>query len=179
MSDKKNSDHLSIPSSKHGPLLLVGSDVRKLVFDGYPAHNVLGCDLRQEFIDSGYDLYNDKESSQIQFFTSDIFDIPVKLADTPSLVDVSNVTTLEQLRGPITHFYTGALFHLFDESTQYELGRRVAILVKLQPGTIIFGRHQGLAQEGYIDDHMGRCALCQSFSPICSTPDYHFDNINH
>ena len=34
----------------------MGTDVRKLVADGYPGANVLGCDLRRAFIDSGYTL---------------------------------------------------------------------------------------------------------------------------
>ncbi|KAK7676270.1 hypothetical protein QCA50_020771 [Cerrena zonata] len=94
--------------------------------------------------------------SPIHFFTSDIFDIPVELADTPPLIEISKVTEIGQLRGAISHFYTGALFHLFDEPTQYQLACRVASLLKLQPGSVIFGRHQGLPEECYIDDHMGR-----------------------
>lgn len=142
-------------------IFTVGSDVRKLVFDGYPADRVIGCDLRQEFIDAGHELYHDNNNNPIHFFTSDIFDIPVKLVNSPQApgVDVPHVTELEQLRGVTTHFYTGALFHLFNESTQHELALRVASLIKPQSGSVIFGRHQGLSKERYIDDHMGRFVL--------------------
>ena len=136
----------------------VGSEVRKIVADGYPVSNVLGADLRQEFIDLGYKLYG--PSQDIHFFTSDIFEVPfpytrgTPLDETP----LSRVSTLSQLRGRITHFYTGALFHLFDESTQYALALRVAGLLIREPGAVIFGRHQGLHQAGMIDDHLGRYA---------------------
>lgn len=134
----------------------MGSDVRKLVLDGYPARNVAGVDLRQQFLDLGYRLYG--SSWDINFFTSDIFNVPypfskdASIDDTP-ILDVKNLT---QLRGRITHFYTGALFHLFDEATQYALALRVAELLKREPGAIVFGRHQGLSEAGYINDHLGR-----------------------
>lgn len=140
----------------------MGTDVRKLVADGYPASNVLGCDLRQEFIEYGYKLFKDKDHCTIHFFASDIFEVPYPLpTDQASavLVDVSNIKDLKQLYGRVDHFYTGALFHLFDQSTQYALALRVAQLLKCTPGAIAFGRHQGLEEEGYINDHLARYAV--------------------
>jgi len=146
----------------------MGSDVRKLVTDGYPADNVFGCDLRPEFITIGHKLYNDSpHSSHIRFFTSDIFDIP----GTPTLAPPSlpitpatKVTDLSQLAKKIDHFYTGALFHLFSEEAQYALALRIARLIKRSPGTIIFGRHEGLSEAGYIEDHLGRTRYGHSCS---------------
>ncbi|KAL6299382.1 hypothetical protein BKA93DRAFT_595333 [Sparassis latifolia] len=134
----------------------MGTDVRKLVF-GYPAAHILGCDLRQEFIDGGYKLYQDAATCPIHFFTSDIFSVPVSFdARSPGSADISTVTELVQLQGTVTHIYTGALFHLFDETTQYAIALRVAALLKREPGAIVFGRHSGLEHEGMIDDHLGR-----------------------
>ncbi|KIP09354.1 hypothetical protein PHLGIDRAFT_12017 [Phlebiopsis gigantea 11061_1 CR5-6] len=134
----------------------MGTDVRKLVYDGYPASNVVGCDLRSEFIDFGHILYRDKGSCSIHFFAYDIFDVPypvptdvIPAADIP----ISALTTLSQLYGSVTHFYTGALFHLFDEPTQYALALRIATLLKRAPGAVIFGRHQGLQEPGLLDDY--------------------------
>lgn len=138
---------------------LVGTDVRKLVHDGYPASNVVGCDLRQEFIEYGYKLYRDRDQCAIRFFASDIFEVPYPFpADQAPVgpLDIGKVTEMKQLYGRVDHFYTGALFHLFDESTQYALALRVAQLIKRSPGTIVFGRHQGLEEEGYINDHLSR-----------------------
>ena len=95
----------------------VGTDVRKLVYDGYPATSVLGCDLRQDYIDLGYKLYGDKEASQICSFTSDIFDLPPSFNNAAVHGNDAKITTLSQLLGSLTHVYTGALLHLFDEST--------------------------------------------------------------
>ncbi|KAJ3486379.1 hypothetical protein NLI96_g4292 [Meripilus lineatus] len=141
----------------------MGTDVRKLVMDGYPAQNVLGADLRQAFIDLGYQLYQDTTANPIRFFTSDIFTVhphpsPPGLAQNTEIntkcEEISQIANLEQLRGRIDHFYLGALFHLFDEETQYALALRVASLLKRQSGSVIFGRHQGLRSAGLLDDIM-------------------------
>ncbi|KAI0371999.1 hypothetical protein BV20DRAFT_992286 [Pilatotrama ljubarskyi] len=139
----------------------MGTDLRKLVYDGYPASQVLGCDLRPEYIQLGYELFGDADKCPIRFFTSNAFDLPTTVQDsdtnpTPPPPTPATVTDLAQLRGSLTHIYTGALFHLFDEETQYGLAVRLATLLKRRPGAVVFGRHQGLQEEGYIDDHLGR-----------------------
>ncbi|KAI0674353.1 hypothetical protein C8Q78DRAFT_1067403 [Trametes maxima] len=139
----------------------MGTDVRKLVYDGYPASRVLGCDLRLEYIQLGHELFDDVDTCPIHFFTSNVFNLPTSSpqssspSDTPA-PDPAAVTDLAQLRGSLTHIYTGALFHLFDEETQHGLAVRLATLLKRQPGATVFGRHQGLQEEGYIDDHLHR-----------------------
>jgi len=134
----------------------MGTDVRKLVDDGYPGSKVFGCDLRQTFIDAGYDLFHDAGTCKIHFFTSDIFDVQVTPpSGPPPVANFSSVTELKQLRGAIDHFYAGALFHLFNESTQHAIALRVAsTLLNRKRGSVIFGRHQGLTQEGLLDDHV-------------------------
>ena len=134
----------------------VGSDVRNLVTEGYPASRILGVDLRQQFLDLGHKLYG--SSFGIRFITSDIFAVPYPLPQNTPLDDtpLAQVTDLTQVRGRVTHFYTGALFHLFDESTQYALALRIAVLLDRQAGAVVFGRHQGLEEAGMIDDHLGR-----------------------
>lgn len=140
----------------------MGADVRKLVSDSYPASNVLGCDRRLEFIDLGHKLFRDRDSCPIRFLTSDIFDLSVPSAFNETLRSVHEapplirVDQLSQLLGSLTHIYTGALFHLFDETTQYAIALRVAYLLKRESGTIVFGRHRDLECEGMIDDHLGR-----------------------
>lgn len=141
----------------------MGTDVRKLVYDGYPASNIIGCDLRPQYFDFGHELFGDAGRCPIQFFADNIFDLPgiatpLDLAPDSEMnvPDLASVTNLSQLRGTLTHIYTGALFHLFDEETQYALAVRLALLLKRSPGAIVFGRHQGLAKAGAIDDHLGR-----------------------
>ena len=139
--------------------VLVGTDVRKLVSDGYPATKVLGCDLRQDFIDCGYELFKDKDECRIRFFTDDVFSVPYPPPETSSQSVESGTLNLLSLTGKLTYIYTGALFHLFDAPTQYALALRLASLLKREPGAIIFGRHQGLESEGLINDHMNRSRI--------------------
>ncbi|KAI0746831.1 hypothetical protein C8Q80DRAFT_1271667 [Daedaleopsis nitida] len=134
---------------------MMGTDVRKLVYDGYPAARILGCDLRPDYIELGYILFRDKETCPIRFITSNVFDLSPSATPTESR-ELTSITDLSQLYGSLTHIYTGALFHLFDKETQHALALRLATLLKKTSGAVIFGRHQGLEQEGYIDDHLGR-----------------------
>jgi hypothetical protein len=98
-----------IPTSR----FTVGSDVRRLVQDGYPAERVFGTDLHQEYIDLGHKLYGDADSCTIRFFSADLLEFPlIAPSSEPSTKQISDVKNLEQLRGRLTHIYTGALFHL-------------------------------------------------------------------
>jgi len=149
----------------------MGTDARKLVLDGYPAVNIAGCDLRSTFLDIGSnELFRDAGSCEISFFTADIFDVrPTKsYAEIISLIGrtsgslrdalqnsySSKLTDakLKLLKGRLNHIYAGALFHLFDEPTQYDIALRIVSLLKNASGSIIFGRHEGKEEAGDIDD---------------------------
>ncbi|KAI1798158.1 hypothetical protein LXA43DRAFT_968581 [Ganoderma leucocontextum] len=130
----------------------MGTDVRKLVSDGYPASNIIGCDLRPQYFAFGYELFGDADRCPIRFFAGNIFDLsdiaaPLDIAQETKPPDLASVTNLSQLRGTLTHIYTGALFHLFDEETQYGLALRLVVLLKRFPGAV---------EAGKIDDHLGR-----------------------
>ncbi|EIW75536.1 hypothetical protein CONPUDRAFT_131771 [Coniophora puteana RWD-64-598 SS2] len=143
----------------------MGTDVRKAVLDGYPASNVIGSDLRREYIDLGLDaLFADRETCAIRFVEADTFDVPVPSLSQPnfetSTAPKGPEQGLTQFLGNITHVYVGALFHLFDGETQYAIALRVALLMERHrnDGTevIAFGRHSGLEKEGMISDRMQR-----------------------
>ncbi|KLO17098.1 hypothetical protein SCHPADRAFT_180653 [Schizopora paradoxa] len=163
----------------------MGTDVRKLVLDGYRAANIAGCDLRSTFIDIGRDkesgLFRDVDTCEITFFAADILELSLSRESGSQIVKKGTLREtvatalsagqsfgLENLKGCLTHVYTGALFHLFDEDTQYAIALRVALLLDLKQGSeergseeskadcVIFGRHQGKEEAGVIDDDMGR-----------------------
>ncbi|KAI0320795.1 hypothetical protein OF83DRAFT_1162217 [Amylostereum chailletii] len=139
----------------------MGTDVRKLTSDGFPASQILACDLRSEFLALGHKLYADVATCSIHFFPADIFTIPISasasvIAEVSSEIAITQSTNIADLIGRVTFIYTGALFHLWDESTQRALALRLARLLKRVPGAIIFGRHQGLPEAGLIDDHLKR-----------------------
>lgn len=125
--------------------------MRKLVLDGYPAEHVYGCDLRQDFLDMGHALFGDREMCAIRFFAANIFD-----GSWEHPKDGGFASELEHFRSSMTHIYTGALFHLFDEERQYELALRLATLLEKSPGALIFGRQRGTRKEGTFSDGVYR-----------------------
>jgi hypothetical protein len=159
----------------------VGTDVRRLARDGYKRDHILGCDLRDTYVDLGYRLYDDMPGTNpIRFFTADIFELSVPppsssqdyaaadpmLDETapvpekdPAVARETSLPTVENLsalRGRVNHIYSGALFHLFDEDTQMAIALRMAVLLRRAPGAVVFGRHQGKKEAGLIADHMSR-----------------------
>lgn len=148
----------------------MGTDVRKLVQDGFPASRIVGCDLRSEFIDAGYTLFGDRTTCSIAFFADDIFKLslePTSPQTKPSSDPLKDVTMLNDLQGRMAYIYTGALFHLFVEETQRALVWRLASLLCVPRGAVlgdapvkgcvIFGKHQGRKPAGVIDtDDSGR-----------------------
>ncbi|TCD65129.1 hypothetical protein EIP91_003060 [Steccherinum ochraceum] len=139
----------------------MGSDVRRLAFDGYPAANIIGTDLRQEFIDLGLELYRDRDTCKTRFFADDIFTVSPKTVDARP-TEFSTATKLVQLKGQVSHLFLGALFHLYDEQTQYAIALAVATLLKHEKGSIIFGWHQGQDKEGAVDDEYLRGRFAHS-----------------
>ena len=136
----------------------MGTDVRKLALDGYPGQNIIACDLRDDYIKIGFKLFGDITTCPITFIKGDIFSVSSSPpeASAASISSLRNIQDLSQLKGRLTHIYAGALFHLFNEETQFAIAVRLATLVKRAPGSIIFGRHQGREEAGVIDDDMGR-----------------------
>ncbi|KAF8313789.1 hypothetical protein DL93DRAFT_1118380 [Clavulina sp. PMI_390] len=134
----------------------MGTDLRKAVFDGFPAQQAVGCDLYTDFFDHGHKLWSDKDSSAIKFIFGDVFSIPVpsSLPITPTakrdrLTNNSAISKLEDLIGHAKLVYASAVFHLFSEAKQAEMARKVAVLASTQPGTIIFGLHVGSDVKGF------------------------------
>lgn len=148
----------------------MGTDVHKLVQDGFPASQVVGCDLRPEFIDAGYTLFGDRLTCAISFFADDIFELDPDLNSSrtkPASISLRDAAVLNDLQGRMTFIYTGALFHLFVEETQRALAVRLTSLLRIPLGAtlgdapvaecVIFGRHQGREIAGsFEDDGLGR-----------------------
>ena len=87
-----------------------------------------------------------------KFLAGDVFDdahlslaAPMQFGPPPP---VASVNTLTELRGHISVIHASALFHLFNEEKQFELGKRLAALLDPRPGSIIFGSHGGMPIKG-------------------------------
>jgi len=134
----------------------MGTELRMLLVDGYPsdplAPNLIGCDLRIEFIQLGHELYQDGPTAKpvaISFYEANIFD---------------EASALKSLEGKLNYIYTAAVFHLFDEATQFKMAER--LLDTLAPPErarndargreyIMFGMHDGREQEQVLKDRFG------------------------
>jgi len=135
----------------------MGTELRKLLVDGYPSDtltpNLIGCDLRHEYIEYGHELYQDGPASDkpvpITFLQSDIFD-----EESP----------LFAMKGKIDYIFTSSVFHLFDEATQLKMAECLLGLLDLPERGgdeakgreyILFGTHDGRHQEQVLKDKFG------------------------
>ncbi|KAF1964713.1 hypothetical protein BU23DRAFT_594015 [Bimuria novae-zelandiae CBS 107.79] len=103
-------------------------EIRQLVADGAPSENIYGCDLREEYVKLGYQLFQDRNRLQSHFLAADIFDKSSSLAD---------------LRGTFDMVYAGSFFHLFNYDDQIEVSTTVARLFRPVKGSFIVGRQVG------------------------------------
>jgi hypothetical protein len=123
---------------KHGDQYLdigccMGTDIRKLVYDGASSDRLFGSDLNGDFFGVGYDLFLDKTTLKTKFIQADVFD-----ADSG----------LNELDGKISLVHAGSFFHLFDWDNQIKAAKRVVQLLKAEPGVIIFGRQGAKVEAG-------------------------------
>lgn len=106
-------------------------DVRKLVSDGAPSENIYGAELRQEFIDLGYDLFRDRDTLKSKFLIGDVF-------------DDSDESEFKQIEGGIDIIYAASFFHLFNWDDQVRVAELVVRLLRPVRGSIVFGRQRGM-----------------------------------
>lgn len=95
--------------------------------------NLYGTDLRQEYLDLGYDLFQDRSKLKSTFFAADAF--------KPN-------EALTSLEGQLSIIYTGSFFHLFDFDGQFEIAKLVVRLLKPEPGSMLLGRQVGNVHPG-------------------------------
>ncbi|KAL4792772.1 hypothetical protein BDV19DRAFT_391899 [Aspergillus venezuelensis] len=111
----------------------LGQDIRQLVHDGAPPQNLLGLELRQAYVDLGYELYQDKELLESTFLIQSFF------TDTPDLT---------ALAGKITIINSGYFMHMWDREKQLAVAKRMISLLSPERGGLITGVHFGSAQAG-------------------------------
>jgi hypothetical protein len=105
------------------------------VHDGAPSSNTYGTDLKREFMDIGYDLFQDKDTLKTTFIGADIF-------------DETDASGLKALEGKIDIIHTAFFFHLFDQAGQTQAVRRVIKLFKDEVGCLLVGRQLGNVEIG-------------------------------
>jgi hypothetical protein len=151
----------------------VGTDLRKIVYDGWPISQTLATDLEAGmrlayypvksrritscsatgYWDVGHKLFRTSpETYPAKFLAGGAFE-DAHLCPTapipPGLPPpVASVNTLTELLGHVSVVYSSSLFHLFNEEKQLELAKRFAALLDPRPGSIIFGSHIGMPVKG-------------------------------
>jgi len=149
----------SAPPSETPKLLeigcFMGTQLRKLLMDGYPSDpsdpSLIGTDLRKEFLDLGYELFQDGPSSErpvpIALHPADIFD---------------DASILTSYKGKLRYIFVGSVFHLFELDAQTDMARRVLDLLDIPAEVptgsgegreyIIFGTQEGRQVASAIQD---------------------------
>lgn len=110
-----------------------GQDIRKLVVDGVDSSHCYGSDLLPDFIELGYELFQDKGKLQTKFFAANVFD---------------ETSSLAELNGTIDIISTNAFFHLFNWDQQKKASLRVVRLLKPKKDSLVVGRQLGSAKPG-------------------------------
>lgn len=108
-------------------------DLRKLVSDGVDSSKTFGADLRLDFMDLGYELFNDKDTLKTKFIEADIFE---------------QESALKELDGKVDIIGASSFFHLFGWEDQKRVAHRVVKLMKPQSGSMVVGRQAGQATPG-------------------------------
>lgn len=114
----------------------VGQVLRKLAFDGVDPARLFGTDLSPEFLDLGFELFNDREKFGPDSFVA---------AD---LLDPSDEGS-KKLDGKVTLISAGNFFHLFDWDNQVLAATRMIKFLK--PGVtdaIVLGGQIGSSKPG-------------------------------
>lgn len=107
-----------------------GYVLRQLASDGAPAANLVGIDLRQGFLDLGYELFKDRDTFEGRLLAGDLL--------SPS------DDSLDEMDGKIDIIHAAALFHLFDWEDQVTLGIRLVKFFKADADkAMVVGRQIG------------------------------------
>lgn len=113
----------------------MGQDLRYLVANGAPSDNMYGADIEPGFWEVGYELFKDRSTFRGRYLQSDILD---GTGDAPLTSALR-----QQLYGKVDVIYAGAVFHLWDIDTQFEvlkglveLTRRNSMVVVCQLGSV-------------------------------------------
>ncbi|EAU85563.2 hypothetical protein CC1G_06276 [Coprinopsis cinerea okayama7 len=172
---------LDLLKQRQDPILLdlgccFGNDLRKAVADGWPVQGAIGSDLRQDFWESGHELFRTTPNTfPARFLDGDIFDpgfinppppIPLTCSPPGPLPRLTDVESLTPLQGHISAIHTSSFFHLFSEELQSQAARLVGSLLSPLQNSIIFGCHVGRTDKGFREESMdGRLQKMFCHSP--------------
>jgi SAM-dependent methyltransferase len=106
-------------------------DVRRLVADGVDSKQCYGLDLRLDFLQLGYELFNDHETLHSHFIEADVF---------------SDSSAIKDLYGKIDIVDASSFFHLFNLEQQKAVARSVIKILRPNKDSLVVGRQVGNQQ---------------------------------
>lgn len=112
----------------------LGSDLRRLAFDGAPTENLYGVDIVSHW-DVGFALYRDQDKFKAHFTEADMLSIN----DND---DGGEATPLQALRATADIVSISAVLHQWDWDNQVMAAKKVALFTK-GPGALIVGYQIG------------------------------------
>jgi hypothetical protein len=110
------------------------------VHDGAPADRLWGAELLPDFINLGYELFDDKDRLTAHFLTADIFD-----TDGP----------LSTMKNTFDFIHIGLFLHLFDWEGQKKACETIVGLLKSEKGVMVLGQQVGSLQPGQVPKSSG------------------------
>ncbi|KAK3988819.1 hypothetical protein QBC44DRAFT_397377 [Cladorrhinum sp. PSN332] len=130
-----------VSRAKDGAVILdcgccFGQALRQLAWDGAPQENLIGTDLRQEFIDLGFDLFKDKETWKGKFIAGDLLATAEQQHGLEQVVD-----------GKVDIVHVASVFHLFGWDDQVTIGVRLVKFFKKGVKGTVLGRQVGNPEE--------------------------------
>ncbi|GJE98655.1 S-adenosyl-L-methionine-dependent methyltransferase [Phanerochaete sordida] len=153
---------LSLPQQHPDALLLdigccFGTDIRKAIADGFPAHNIIGSDLRPEFWDIGHKLFQtDPGTFPVTFLAGDVlapsftgYDPICSSTPATQAPALKSLATLAPLAGRVHAVHASNFFHLFSEANQAAVARTLGALLAPVRGAMLFGTHVGRPVMGF------------------------------
>lgn len=105
--------------------------------DGVRGENLYGADLRLEFVDLGYELFQDKERLKAHFLEADVFEVDD---------EAEGGKELRNLDGTIDIIHAASFLHLFSWDEQVQAGMRMVRL--MTEDSLVLGRQAGSSEPG-------------------------------
>ncbi|KAL2274280.1 hypothetical protein FJTKL_03534 [Diaporthe vaccinii] len=119
----------------------LAQDVRKLIADGAPAAQLRGTDLQAGLIACGQDLFRDAGKLRL----SDGGDVQGKTFVATDFLDESDASPLRMWEGGAHIVHASMFLHCFELPTQVRACKRIVLLLKPNPGSLLVGRSGGVS----------------------------------
>lgn len=118
----------------------LGTDLRRMTLDGASQRNLHGLDVEKDFIELGYELFNDSETNEMTFYVDNILE--------KSTIDKLHI------KEKFAIIYSSSVIHLLNKEEIEKF--LISVYAILQTNGIFFGQTTGLASPQQLSDSRGK-----------------------